>query len=180
MMVGLIIIGFLGIIVFFVMWCIALLRKNGKAKTWLWSCIAALVVFIIGSVGTPAPKETKTEATTTQTTAPEVKESVPVVKEKTSEKEPSEAEWQASYKQIVLNETSSYIELTVKGTLSVDRHESAIKVLNKYSEKVAPSEKDNASKLAAAVEKDDLATTQKIYISMGGEDFPELHKKRLK
>ncbi|AJE54182.1 hypothetical protein [Paenibacillus polymyxa] len=108
------------------------------------------------------------------------KEAVSTTEKKSESTEPTQEEWQASYKQIVLNETSSYIELTVKGTLSVERHESALKVLNKYFEKVAPSEKDSALKLASAVKKDDLATAQKIYILMGGDDFPELHKKRLK
>ncbi|MFS8215527.1 hypothetical protein [Paenibacillus polymyxa] len=174
------------------------MNKPVYKKWWFWAIMAfAVIGGISGGLkdreGTQTVAEVDSkqvsEAKTVQAPSPtekvETAVSVPVPKkeavstteEKAEKTEPTQEEWQASYKQILLNETSSYIELTVKGTLSFERHESAIKVLNKYSEKVAPSEKDNASKLAEAVEKDNLATAQKIYILMGGDDFPELHKK---
>ncbi|QDH23905.1 excalibur calcium-binding domain-containing protein [Saccharibacillus brassicae] len=101
------------------------------------------------------------------------KSEVPVAKQETP-KEPTAAEWQANHKKIVMNETQSYIELSVRQTLSKDRYESAVDVVKTYADKIDDADKASFQKLAAAVEADDLEGAKKIYTSIGGEYFSEL------
>lgn len=121
-------------------------------------------------VGQAEPAESKSLVSAVPA---EVKKGKPAAK-KESPKEPTAAEWQASHKKIILNEAQSYIELSVQQTLSKERYDSAVDVIQTYTDKIDDADKASFQKLSTAVEADELENAKKVYTSLGGEPFPEL------
>lgn len=95
--------------------------------------------------------------------------------EETAKNGPTEAEWQESYKQIVL-EAQTYIELCIKGTMSKERFESVIGVLNMYADQVPEKDKSDSKKLASVIAANELDKVKNMYTQLGREDFSELHE----
>ncbi|GEM_PF-4121156 len=182
---------FFAFIVFFVMSMFNFLRKNmSKLKRNGLIAIACFVISMIavgvsGSVTVTPKEEAAPESkTATKTAAAPAAEPAPVEAAKTKDsttdkpvdKEPTAEEWEASYQQMVLNETQSYITSSVKKALSKDAYESRLGVIEKYSQKVGADKKEAFSRLAAAVKVNDLDKAKAIYKELGGEDFPELNQ----
>ncbi|MEJ8306679.1 DUF3862 domain-containing protein [Saccharibacillus sacchari] len=184
---------FLAFIVFFFMCCFNILRKNAKKlkRNGLIAIgcfvISMIAVSLSGSV-TVTPKEEATAASksaaetvatpaaepATEPTAEEATTAEAPAKEEAAANEPTQEEWEASYREIVLNETESYITSSAKKALSKDGYESALGVIEMYSARVGTEQLDGYSRLAAAVKANDLDETKAIYKELGGEDFPEL------
>lgn len=153
-----------------------MLKKPVYKKWWFWVIIAVIVMGALGSSMDESEKET-TPVVKNETPS-EVK-TVATSDNKQEEKnnaEPSDEEWQASYKDILLSEARTYIELTVKGTMSKERLESANGVLKQQAEKITGPDKEKFNELVKAVEKENLKEAKRLYISLGGEDFDELKK----
>jgi hypothetical protein len=83
--------------------------------------------------------------------------------------EPTQEEWQASYKKIALNEAASFIELIDNGSLTADRHESMIKVTTRQAEKIKGIEKVTFENLADAVANRNSKAVRTLYTQLGGE-----------
>ncbi|MEC0107286.1 Ltp family lipoprotein [Paenibacillus taichungensis] len=177
-----ILIGFLLFIVAVVFLVVSIVQliKRDKLKSRrnaIISVVGAIlsIIIIISSSGAETPTETATadakEETTDTTTETKAAEET---------KEPTDEEWQASFKQIALNEAQSYIELTVRGTMTPESHESRTKVLLSQAEKITGPDKESFQQLAAAVQSDDLAASKELFTKLGGEDFPELTKEAAK
>ncbi|MFD1886844.1 hypothetical protein [Paenibacillus wenxiniae] len=191
------VIGFLLVVAFVVLIVMyAVTRKKNQNRSFKlflagWGCFILGMVLIFSSPNEPATTkqeasqpstETKVaEASTDQAPATEKKtetvaEKAPAAETKKESTEPTEAEWQESYKEILLNETQSYIELSVRGTLSKDRFDSAVGVLEKYAPRVAPDQQEAFKNLADMVKANDLDSAKRQFKYLGGEDFEELNK----
>lgn len=169
---------FLVAIVFLVLSIVSLIRRNKpkskrNAQIAVVGAVLSIILIIVG--GGEEPKETAPAVAANETT-----DTTPESKASEETKEPTDEEWQASYKQIALSEAQAYIELTVKGTITPDSHESRAKVLLSQAEKITGSDKESFQKLADAVQSDDLASSKALYTKLGGEDFPELTKEAVK
>lgn len=164
-------------IVFLVLSIVSLIRRNKQkskrnAQIAVIGAVLSIILIIVGSGEEPkeaAPVVTANETTDATTEAKVAEET----------KEPTDEEWQASYKQIALSEAQAYIELTVKGTITPESHESRTKVLLSQAEKITGSDKESFQKLAYAVQSDDLAASKDLYTKLGGDDFPELTKQAI-
>lgn len=150
------------------------MKKPIFKKWWFWVLIV-LLIGIIGNMGSET--ENQPESANGAVTTPENVKDDSQQSEDKKDDEPTEEEWQESYKKIALNEFQSYVELSVRGTLSDERHESAVKVLKKQAEKITGDSKEQFTKLAEAVEQDDMEAGKKVYLALGGEDFEELNQK---
>lgn len=191
------VIGFLFVVAFVVLIIMyAATRKKNQNRAFKmflagWGSFILGMVLIFSSPNEPATTkqeaaqpatETKVaEVSTDQAPATEAKTEVvaekdPAAETKKESNEPTEAEWQESYRGILLNEAQSYIELSVRGTLTKDRFDSAVGVLEKYATRVAPDQQEAFKKLADTVKANDLDSAKKQYKVLGGEDFPELSK----
>ncbi|MDH2334307.1 DUF3862 domain-containing protein [Paenibacillus polymyxa] len=114
------VLGILAFIVFLVLWAIALIKKNGKAKKMaLWAAVSFLVFIIAGVAGLPAEtdKKPKAENTTTSTKEDAKQASVPV-------SQPNES---TTKKQTALLDTSLPFEkfASTYYTLSADKQKEA-------------------------------------------------------
>lgn len=79
-----------------------------------------------------------------------------------SSNEPTEEEWQASFKESAIREAERYIELTEKsGELPVDRLESYSGVIKQQADKLT-SDKDKFLKLAELVKKNKLSDVKAL------------------
>ncbi|MDH6674664.1 hypothetical protein M2277_005361 [Paenibacillus sp. LBL] len=178
------IIGFLSFVVFLIMSIVSLFKKNGKEKRNLLISVTCFVVFLIGAFNTdmgtsPTNKpvtasEDSTDPSKTAGNDEQKENSESSENEKSNE--PTEEEWQESYRKIMMNEARTYIQLTVRGTISKDRYNSSVGVLNQQLNKLKGDDKAKYDELVKAVEKDDLKTAKDKYTALGGEDFEDLHK----
>ncbi|OPG99060.1 hypothetical protein B2I21_07545 [Chryseobacterium mucoviscidosis] len=153
---------------------VSLIRRDKKkskrnAQIAVLGAVLSIILITVGGKEEPTETTTVVENDAATQTATEVK-----TEEKSNE--PTDEEWQESFKRIALSEAQAYIELTVKGTITPENHESRTKVLLSQAEKITGSEKETFKELAEAVKSDDLATSKELYIKLGGEDFPELTK----
>jgi hypothetical protein len=153
-----------------------MLKKPVYKKWWFWVIIAVIVMGALGS--SMDESEEKTNPVVKNETASEKKtvDASDNNQEKKDIAEPTDEEWQASYKDILLSEARTYIELTVKGTMSKERLESANGVLKQQAEKITGPDKEKFNELVTAVERENLKEAKRLYISLGGEDFEELKK----
>lgn len=153
-----------------------MLKKPVYKTWWFWVIIAVIVMGALGS--SMDDSEKKTDPVVINETASEKKNASASdnKQEKKDIAEPTDEEWQASYKDILLSEARTYIELTVKGTISKERLESANGVLKQQVEKITGPDKEKFNELVTAVEKENLKEAKRLYISLGGEDFDELKK----
>lgn len=152
------------------------MKKPVYKTWWFWVIIAVIVMGALGS--SMDESEKKAEPVVINETASE-KKNASTSDNKQEEKditEPTDEEWQASYKDILLSEARTYIELTVKGTMSKERLESANGVLKQQVEKITGPDKEKFNELVKAVGKENLKEAKRLYISLGGEDFDELKK----
>lgn len=83
--------------------------------------------------------------------------------------EPSEQQWQESYKQIALNEARTYLELTAAQTLSNERLSYAVRTLKTQATNIIGDEKTKFEELAAHIELNDFEPAKELYISLGGD-----------
>lgn len=165
-------------VVFLVMSVVSVVRRNKQkskrnAQIAVVGAVFSLILMIVGG-GNEEPTE---KAVTPVEAKEQNAEDTTEVKET---KEPTDEEWQESFKKIALSEAQAYIELTVKGTITPENHESRTNVLLSQAEKITGSDKESFQKLANAVKSDDLATSKQLYTTLGGEDFPELTKEAAK
>lgn len=193
MAIGLI--SFVAFVVLLIMGLVAVFKKTGKAKKFLFPALACFVITIIAAAADPsdtdvaeqknnsAKTETAVKAENTDSkpaTVEQAKEPAKSEEKKTEEKVNgnglTEKQQQDLYHNSIINETASYIQLKVKGTLSKDRYESAKKLINNFLSNYNGTDKAKLQALADAVNADDLKAAQKQYIALGGEDFEELHK----
>lgn len=169
---------FLVAIVFLLLSIVSLIRRNkpkSKRNAQIAVVGAVLSIILISVGGGEETKETEPVVAANETT-----DTTTEAKDSEETKEPTDEEWQASYKQIALSEAQAYIELTVKGTITPENHESRTKVLLSQAEKITGSDKESFQNLAAAVQSDDLKASKELYTKLGGEDFPELTKEAAK
>ena len=121
-------------------------------KWWFW----VLIILILGAIGKMGGNNQ--EAKPVQDTSA------------TAQKEPTEEEWQASYKKIALGEASAFLELTLKNTITPERIESAVKVLRSQAEKITGDDKKKYQDLADLIEAKDFEKTKELYLSLGGDE----------
>ncbi len=146
------------------------MKKPFYKQVWFW----VVVVVLGGIIGLFTEDKTPEEPAIAEPQKEQAKPTEPEKKEEA--KEPTEEEWQKSYREIALGEAQAYIELTVKGTITPENHESRTGVLLQYSEKITGEDKEDFKKLAEAVKSDNLAEAKRLYTTLGGEDFEELNK----
>lgn len=146
------------------------MKKPFYKQVWFW----VVVVVLGGIIGLFTEDKTPEEPAVAEPQKEQTGQTEPTKKEEA--KEPTEEEWQKSYREIALGEAQAYIELTVKGTITPENHESRTGVLLQYSKKITGEDKENFGKLAEAVKSDNLAEAKRLYTELGGEDFEELNK----
>lgn len=151
------------------------MKKPIHKKWWFWVIVGIIVMGALGSL----VDEPEKNANSVKSEAISEKKATTASVNKQEEKDitkPTEEEWQANYKDILLSEARTYIELTVKGTMSQERLESAKGVLKQQIEKITGPDKEKFNELVKAVEKENLKDAKRLYISLGGKDFEELKK----
>ncbi|CAJ1003857.1 hypothetical protein [Brevibacillus aydinogluensis] len=131
-------------------------KKPLWKKWWFW----VLIIFVIGALSNLTGKNEENIATAPVQNTSE--------NSNTTTKEPTEEEWQASYRQIALSEARTVLELTQKKTISDERIESAVKVIRSQAEKIKGEDQQKFIDLASFVESKDLEKTKELYLSLGG------------
>lgn len=178
------IVGFFAAVIFAVMGIVTKFKKKAALpKRYFLIALIGLFLFIIGAVNvgsdnvsTEVAKESAPPVSAAPTVQPTASPSpTPPPATEKPKAEPSDEEWQKSYKKIALGEAASYIQTKVKGTLTNDLIKSRSGVIKQQANKLT-SDKEKFEDLAAAVSADDTESVKKIYTELGGEDFPELHK----
>ncbi|MNW28849.1 hypothetical protein D3C74_56880 [compost metagenome] len=151
------------------------MNKSIFKKWWFWVSVVVLLGLFNAAFGDNENKtaDTNTPAVTQEASTPVTE---PAVAEAEKSKEPSEEEWQESYREIALSEASAYIELTVKGTITPENHESRTGVLVQYSEKITGEDQEQFKELANAVKSDNLQEAKRLYTLLGGKNFEELNE----
>ncbi|CAH1209610.1 hypothetical protein PAECIP111893_03074 [Paenibacillus plantiphilus] len=180
MFIGLI--SLLVAIIFVIIAAISAIIKNNKAKkNFIISGIAFVVFFVaVAASSDPASQEVtkKEEPHVKENVIPkketEINESVAVdsqsaIVNTTPKKEPTEAEWQASYREILLKEASRYLELTHKKTITAASKAASVKVLKKYTEKLTGEDEEKFEKLTSLIQKDNFDKAKQLYLSLGGK-----------
>lgn len=91
-----------------------------------------------------------------------------ITNEQTVKHEPTEEEWQASFKQIALNEVSAYLELSAIQTLSDERLNYAVQTLRTQVANINGSDKTDFEALANFVELNNYESAKEQYLLLGG------------
>ena len=188
--------SFVAWVVLLIMGLIAVFKKTGKAKKYLFPALACFVITMIAVAADPsntkeAADEKKETVTETEPATKKEEDSKPTsVNESKQETEPekekvnanglTDQQQQELYRNSIISESSTYIQLKVRGTLSDERYESATKLMNKFLADYTGADKDKLKVLVDAVNANDLKAAKKQYIALDGEDFDELHKEPAK